>query len=187
MGPGGAGRRPRERDEGTPLMPHIVDRLLAALGLLVLAPLVLAAAIWIKLDSRGPVLYRQQRVGKDGRTFEMLKLRTMAQGSDPVGVGTVVGEGDPRVTRSGEPMRRTSFDEVPNLVNVLRGQMAIVGPRPTPTTSTSTATPASTSSPGSPAGPRSRAAPRSPGPSASSSTTGTSSTAPPGSTSASSG
>src|ERR1700742_2196417 len=130
MGPGGAGRRPRERDEGTPLMPHIVDRLLAALGLLVLSPLILAAAIWIKLDSRGPVLYRQVRVGKDGREFEMLKLRTMRQGSDPVGVGTVVGEGDPRVTRSGELMRRTSFDEVPNLVNVLRGQMAIVGPRP---------------------------------------------------------
>ena len=111
-------------------MPHLVDRLLAALGLVVLSPVLLAATIWIKLDSRGPVLYRQQRVGKDGRAFEMLKLRTMVQGSDPVGVGTVVGEGDPRVTRSGELMRRTSFDEVPNLVNVLRGQMAIVGPRP---------------------------------------------------------
>ncbi|HEX3360543.1 MAG TPA: sugar transferase [Solirubrobacterales bacterium] len=111
-------------------MPHAVDRLLAALGLLVLSPLILAAAIWIKVDSRGPVLYRQRRVGKDGREFEMLKLRTMRQGSDPVGVGTVVGEGDPRVTRPGELMRRTSFDEVPNLVNVLRGEMAIVGPRP---------------------------------------------------------
>ena len=112
-------------------MPHFVDRLLAALGLVLLSPLILAAAIWIKLDSRGPVLYRQLRVGKDGREFEMLKLRTMRQGSDPVGVGTVVGEGDPRVTRSGELMRRTSFDEVPNLVNVLRGELAIVGPRPT--------------------------------------------------------
>ena len=111
-------------------MPHFVDRLLAALGLVVLSPLILAAAIWIKLDSRGPVLYRQLRVGEDGREFEMLKLRTMRQGSDPVGVGTVVGEGDPRVTRPGELMRRTSLDEVPNLVNVLRGQMAIVGPRP---------------------------------------------------------
>ncbi|HVW46179.1 MAG TPA: sugar transferase [Solirubrobacterales bacterium] len=111
-------------------MPHAVDRLLAALGLLVLSPLILAAAIWIKLDSRGPVLYRQLRVGKDGRVFEMLKLRTMREGSDPVGVGTIVGQGDPRVTRPGELMRRTSFDEVPNLVNVLRGEMAIVGPRP---------------------------------------------------------
>ena len=108
-------------------MPRFVDKFLAAIGLVLLSPFILAAAIWIKLDSRGPVLYRQLRVGKDGREFEMLKLRTMRQGSDPVGVGTVVGEGDPRVTRSGELMRRTSFDEVPNLVNVLRGQMAIVG------------------------------------------------------------
>jgi lipopolysaccharide/colanic/teichoic acid biosynthesis glycosyltransferase len=111
-------------------MPAAVDRVLAALALLVLSPVLLAAAIWIKLDSRGPVVYRQQRVGKDGREFEMLKLRTMAQGSDPVGVGTAVGKGDPRVTRPGELMRRTSIDEIPNLVNVLRGEMAIVGPRP---------------------------------------------------------
>ncbi|MBS1845459.1 MAG: sugar transferase [Actinobacteria bacterium] len=111
-------------------MPHVVDRLLAAIGLVVLAPVLLVFAIWIKLDSRGPVIYRQLRVGKDGTTFEMLKLRTMKQGSDPVGVGTVVGQGDPRVTRPGELMRRTSIDEIPNLVNVLRGQMALVGPRP---------------------------------------------------------
>ncbi len=111
-------------------MPHPVDRLLAAIGLLVLSPILLAAAIWIKIDSRGPVIYRQPRVGRDGRVFEMLKLRTMVQGSDPVGVGTVVGRGDARVTRPGELMRRTSIDEIPNLVNVLRGEMAIVGPRP---------------------------------------------------------
>jgi lipopolysaccharide/colanic/teichoic acid biosynthesis glycosyltransferase len=112
-------------------MPHAVDRILAALGLLVLSPVLLAAAIWIKLDSRGPVLYRQLRVGKDGRPFEMLKLRTMAQGSDPVGVGTAVLRDDPRVTRSGRFLRRTSLDEIPNLVNVARGEMAVVGPRPT--------------------------------------------------------
>jgi lipopolysaccharide/colanic/teichoic acid biosynthesis glycosyltransferase len=111
-------------------MPHVVDKALAALALLVLSPLLLAAAIWIKLDSRGPVLYRQRRVGEDGRGFEMLKLRTMRQGSDPVGVGTAVGAGDPRVTKPGELMRRTSIDEIPNLVNVLRGEMALVGPRP---------------------------------------------------------
>jgi lipopolysaccharide/colanic/teichoic acid biosynthesis glycosyltransferase len=111
-------------------MPRFVDRLLAALGLVVLSPVLLAAAIWIKLDSRGPVMYRQRRVGKDGRAFEMLKLRTMVQGSDPVGVGTAVGCGDARVTKPGELMRRTSLDELPNLVNVLRGEMAIVGPRP---------------------------------------------------------
>jgi len=112
-------------------MPHAADRLLAALGLVVLSPLILAAAIWIKLDSRGPVFYRQRRVGEGERPFEMLKLRTMAAGSDPVGVGTAVLRDDPRVTRSGRFLRRTSLDEVPNLVNVLRGEMAIVGPRPT--------------------------------------------------------
>jgi lipopolysaccharide/colanic/teichoic acid biosynthesis glycosyltransferase len=112
-------------------MPHAVDRFLAALGLLVLSPVLIAAAIWIKLDSRGPVFYRQQRVGEGERPFEMLKLRTMAAGSDPVGVGTAVLRDDPRVTRSGRFLRRTSLDEIPNLVNVLRGEMAIVGPRPT--------------------------------------------------------
>jgi lipopolysaccharide/colanic/teichoic acid biosynthesis glycosyltransferase len=111
-------------------MPAALDKALAALGLLVLSPVLAAMAIWIKLDSRGPVLYRQQRVGRGGRDFEMLKLRTMRLGSDPVGIGTAVGAGDPRVTRSGEFMRRTSIDEIPNLLNVLRGEMAIVGPRP---------------------------------------------------------
>jgi lipopolysaccharide/colanic/teichoic acid biosynthesis glycosyltransferase len=111
-------------------MPSFVDKLLAAIGLVVLSPVVLAFAIWIRLDSRGPVVYRQQRVGKDGRVFEMLKLRTMKEGSDPVGVGTAVGKGDARVTRPGELMRRTSIDEIPNLLNVLRGEMALVGPRP---------------------------------------------------------
>jgi lipopolysaccharide/colanic/teichoic acid biosynthesis glycosyltransferase len=112
-------------------MPHVVDKLLAALGLLVLSPFLLAAAIWIKLGSRGPVIYRRHRVGKDDRPFEMWKLRTMVEGSDPVGVGTVVYRDDPRVTSAGRFLRRTSLDEVPNLVNVLRGEMAIVGPRPT--------------------------------------------------------
>jgi lipopolysaccharide/colanic/teichoic acid biosynthesis glycosyltransferase len=112
-------------------MSPVLDRLLAAFGLIVLSPFLLAAAIWIKLDSRGPVFYRQQRVGEGERPFEMLKLRTMAAGSDPVGVGTAVLRDDPRVTRSGRFLRRTSLDEIPNLVNVLRGEMAIVGPRPT--------------------------------------------------------
>ena len=111
-------------------MPAVVDKAIAALALLALSPLILAAAIWIKLDSRGPVLYRQLRVGEGERSFEMLKLRTMKQGSDPIGVGTAVLRGDRRVTRSGGFLRRTSLDELPNLVNVLRGEMAIVGPRP---------------------------------------------------------
>jgi lipopolysaccharide/colanic/teichoic acid biosynthesis glycosyltransferase len=108
-----------------------LDIAIATLALVVLSPFLLIAAIAIKLGSRGPVLYRQRRIGKDGAEFEMLKLRTMVQGSDPVGVGTVVTRDDPRVTRPGRFLRRTSLDEVPNLINVLRGEMAIVGPRPT--------------------------------------------------------
>ena len=112
-------------------MPRAFDILVAALALVVLSPFLLVAAIAIKLGSRGPVFYRQRRVGLADREFEMLKLRTMVRGSDPIGVGTVVTRDDPRVTRAGRFLRRTSLDEVPNLVNVLRGEMAIVGPRPT--------------------------------------------------------
>lgn len=112
-------------------MPRIVDILIAAAALAVLSPFLLAAAVAIKLGDQGPVLYRQRRVGLDGVEFEMLKLRTMVPGSDPIGVGTVVTRDDPRVTTAGRFLRRTSLDEVPNLVNVLRGEMAIVGPRPT--------------------------------------------------------
>ncbi len=112
-------------------MPRALDIPIAALALVVLSPLLLIAAVAIKLGSRGPVVYRQLRVGRDGLQFEMLKLRTMVQGSDPVGVGTIVARDDPRVTAAGRLLRRTSLDEIPNLVNVLRGEMAIVGPRPT--------------------------------------------------------
>jgi lipopolysaccharide/colanic/teichoic acid biosynthesis glycosyltransferase len=112
-------------------MPRIFDILTAAIALIALLPFLVIAAIAIKLGSRGPVIYRQRRVGRDGMEFEMLKLRTMVAGSDPVGVGTVVTRDDPRVTAAGRVLRRTSLDEIPNLVNVLRGEMAIVGPRPT--------------------------------------------------------
>lgn len=112
-------------------MPRALDIPIAAAALLLLSPVLLLAAIAIKLGSRGPVFYRQLRVGKDGREFALLKLRTMVQGSDPVGIGTAVARDDPRVTAAGRLLRRTSLDEIPNLVNVLRGEMAIVGPRPT--------------------------------------------------------
>jgi lipopolysaccharide/colanic/teichoic acid biosynthesis glycosyltransferase len=112
-------------------MSRPFDLLIAATGLLILSPLLAIAAVAIRLGSRGPVLYRQRRVGLGGREFELLKLRTMVSGSDPVGVGTAVTRDDPRVTRAGRFLRRTSLDEIPNLINVLRGEMAIVGPRPT--------------------------------------------------------
>src|SRR3954470_14051557 len=112
-------------------MPRIFDISIAAIALLILSPVLLVAAIAIKLTSRGPVIYSQRRVGLGGEEFEMWKLRTMVRGSDPVGVGKVVYRGDPRVTGPGRLLRRTSLDEIPNFVNVLRGEMAIVGPRPT--------------------------------------------------------
>jgi lipopolysaccharide/colanic/teichoic acid biosynthesis glycosyltransferase len=112
-------------------MPRAFDILVATVALVVLSPVLAIAAIAIKLGSRGPVIYRQRRVGRDGREFELLKLRTMVQGSDPVGIGVAIVRDDPRVTRAGRFLRRTSLDELPNLVNVLRGEMAIVGPRPT--------------------------------------------------------
>jgi lipopolysaccharide/colanic/teichoic acid biosynthesis glycosyltransferase len=112
-------------------MPRAVDIVIALLALAVLSPVLLVAAIAIKLGSRGPVFYRQRRVGLGGEEFEMLKLRTMVIGSDPVGVGTFVTRDDPRVTPAGRVLRRTSLDEIPNLLNVLHGEMAIVGPRPT--------------------------------------------------------
>ena len=112
-------------------MSRILDIFIAAIALAILSPILLIAAIAIKLTSPGPVIYRQRRIGLGGRGFEMWKLRTMVQGSDPVGVGKIVYRDDPRVTGPGRFLRRTSLDEIPNLLNVLRGEMAIVGPRPT--------------------------------------------------------
>jgi lipopolysaccharide/colanic/teichoic acid biosynthesis glycosyltransferase len=112
-------------------MPRALDVAIAAIALILASPLLLLAAVAIKLDSRGAVIYRSRRAGLGGGEFELLKLRTMHPGADPVGVGTPVLPGDSRVTRVGRVLRRLSLDELPNLVNVLRGELAIVGPRPT--------------------------------------------------------
>jgi lipopolysaccharide/colanic/teichoic acid biosynthesis glycosyltransferase len=108
-----------------------VDVVLSAILLVLTAPLQAAAALAIRLESPGPVFYRQRRVGRHGRPFELWKLRTMVPGAESMGAGIYVLEGDPRITRVGRLLRRFSFDELPNLVNVLRGDMAMVGPRPT--------------------------------------------------------
>jgi lipopolysaccharide/colanic/teichoic acid biosynthesis glycosyltransferase len=108
-----------------------LDLALAGVLLVVTAPLLALAALAIKLESRGPAFYRQRRVGKDGRPFELLKLRTMVPGAESMGAGIYVIEGDARITRVGRLLRRFSLDELPNLVNVVRGDLAIVGPRPT--------------------------------------------------------
>jgi lipopolysaccharide/colanic/teichoic acid biosynthesis glycosyltransferase len=121
------GEEPRQRRG----LPRAADLVLAVAGLIIASPVLLAAALAIRLGSRGPVIYRQRRVGQGGEIFELWKLRTMKKGADPVGVGTAVIDDDPRVTLAGRVLRRFSLDELPNLVNVLRGEMAIVGPRAT--------------------------------------------------------
>jgi lipopolysaccharide/colanic/teichoic acid biosynthesis glycosyltransferase len=108
-----------------------VDVVVSATLLALASPLLALAAVAIRLESLGPVLYRQRRIGRDGEPFEMLKLRTMAQGAEHTGAGLAIDAGDPRVTRVGALLRRTSLDEVPNLVNVWRGEMSLIGPRPT--------------------------------------------------------
>jgi lipopolysaccharide/colanic/teichoic acid biosynthesis glycosyltransferase len=107
------------------------DLVVAAAALVVASPILLAAVVAIRFESRGPAVFRQRRVGRDGEPFDLLKLRTMVTGAEGLGRGLAVVEGDPRITRIGRLLRRTSIDELPNLVNVLRGEMSIIGPRPT--------------------------------------------------------
>jgi lipopolysaccharide/colanic/teichoic acid biosynthesis glycosyltransferase len=104
---------------------------LAALLLLLLSPLLALVWVAIRLESRGPAIYRQRRVGHGGRDFDLWKLRTMVTGAEHMGAGLAVDEDDPRITRTGAFLRRFSLDEVPNLVNVLGGDMSLIGPRPT--------------------------------------------------------
>jgi lipopolysaccharide/colanic/teichoic acid biosynthesis glycosyltransferase len=110
---------------------RVVDVGLAGAGLVLASPFLAAAALATKLEDHGPVLYRQTRVGRDGVDFELLKLRTMVVGAETQGAGYAVDRGDPRITRVGRILRRTSIDELPQLWNVLRGEMSIVGPRQT--------------------------------------------------------
>jgi lipopolysaccharide/colanic/teichoic acid biosynthesis glycosyltransferase len=113
------------------VLTRLFDITIAAMALVLAAPITALAAVAIRLETRGPVIYRQRRVGRNGEPFEMLKLRTMVSGAEHIGAGLAVNEGDARITRVGGILRRFSLDELPNLVNVLRGEMSIVGPRPT--------------------------------------------------------
>ncbi len=128
------------------------------------SPLLAVALLAIRLESAGHPIYRQRRVGRDGRPFDVLKLRTMVDGAEHIGAGLAVNENDARITRVGAWLRRTSLDELPNLLNVLRGEMSLIGPRPTLPVQVEQYTARQRgrlrSSPGSPAGRRSTAAPR---------------------------
>ncbi|HEX5448836.1 MAG TPA: sugar transferase [Gaiellaceae bacterium] len=112
-------------------MNRALDILFAGTGLVIASPLLALGALAVKLQDGGPVLYRQMRVGKDGADFELLKLRTMIVGAEKQGAGYAVERGDSRITRAGRALRRLSLDELPQLWNVVRGDMAIIGPRPT--------------------------------------------------------
>jgi lipopolysaccharide/colanic/teichoic acid biosynthesis glycosyltransferase len=103
----------------------------ASLALAITSPALALAALAVKLEDGGPVLYRQRRVGLDGEGFELVKLRTMVVGAERQGAGWAVNEGDPRITRVGRLLRRLSLDELPQLWNVVRGDMSLIGPRPT--------------------------------------------------------
>ncbi|MGI8421065.1 MAG: sugar transferase [Gaiellaceae bacterium] len=116
---------------GEGALNRALDIAAAGIGLVVASPLLAAAALAVKLDGGGPVIYRQARVGKNGEDFELLKLRTMVVGAETQGAGFAVDRGDARITRAGRILRRLSLDELPQLWNVVRGEMSLVGPRPT--------------------------------------------------------
>ena len=128
-------RAPRRTDDvgsgGGDALNRAADVALAGTALVVTSPLLGLAALAVKLEDRGPVLYKQTRVGKDGADFELLKLRTMVVGAETMGAGYAVDEGDSRITRAGRLLRRLSLDELPQLWNVVQGEMSLIGPRPT--------------------------------------------------------
>ena len=113
------------------MIRRAVDIAVSAVVLILTSPLLALAALAIRLESRGPIIYSQPRAGLHGNVFEVLKLRTMIDGAEHVGAGLAVNANDSRITRVGALLRRTSLDELPNLVNVLRGEMSLIGPRPT--------------------------------------------------------
>lgn len=109
---------------------RFLDVTASFLGLVLLSPLMLAGSILIKIDSRGPVIFRQKRIGRNGKVFEIYKFRSMCVGAEKTGSGVYSGKGDARVTRIGKILRATSIDELPQLLNILKGEMSFVGPRP---------------------------------------------------------
>ena len=113
------------------MIKRALDIVIAGTGTLLTAPVVAVLVLLIRLESPGEPIYRQTRVGRDGREFSIYKLRTMVAGAEFTGAGLAINQGDDRITRVGAFLRRTSLDELPNLWNVLRGDMSIVGPRPT--------------------------------------------------------
>ena len=108
----------------------ILDYIFALVGLILLLPLFLIIALLIKFDSKGPVFFLQERLGQNGKVFKIYKFRTMVDGAIEMGSGLRTDEGDPRITKVGNILRKTSLDELPQLINIIKGEMSIIGPRP---------------------------------------------------------
>jgi undecaprenyl phosphate N,N'-diacetylbacillosamine 1-phosphate transferase len=113
------------------ILKRIIDIICGVIGLIITSPLWLYVVIKIKAEDRGPVFFIQERVGKDGKLFRMYKFRSMVVGAEKKGLGVFVSTDDERITKIGKFIRKTSIDELPQLINVLKGEMSIVGPRPT--------------------------------------------------------
>jgi lipopolysaccharide/colanic/teichoic acid biosynthesis glycosyltransferase len=113
------------------MIRRAIDIAISSLTLLLSSPVLALAMVVIRLESPGPVIYSQRRAGLDGQAFDVLKLRTMVDGAEHLGAGLALDANDSRITRVGAFLRRTSLDELPNLLNVLRGEMSVIGPRPT--------------------------------------------------------
>ncbi len=111
-------------------LKRVLDVFAALAALVLLSPLLLVTAVFVRLSSKGPVIFKQERIGKDGKVFEIYKFRSMRVGAEHTGSGVYSGKGDPRVTKVGRFLRATSIDELPQLVNILKGEMSFIGPRP---------------------------------------------------------
>lgn len=112
------------------IIKKILDFVLSLVALIILSPLFIILAVVIKLDSKGPVFFKQERLGKGGKVFLIYKFRTMIDKAENIGTGLFTNENDPRITKVGMLLRKTSLDELPQLINILKGQMSIIGPRP---------------------------------------------------------
>ena len=113
-----------------PILKRSIDFIIAVVALIVLSPFLLITAILIKLDSKGPVIFKQERLGKNGAPFKIWKFRSMCVGAEKQGTGVYSYKGDARITKVGKIIRATSIDDLPQLVNILKGDMALIGPRP---------------------------------------------------------
>ncbi|WP_058486639.1 sugar transferase [Defluviitalea phaphyphila] len=113
------------------IIKHILDKIIAFILLIIMSPIFLLIALGIKLTSKGPIFFIQKRVGKDGKDFFIYKFRTMVTNAEKMGTGIYTEENDPRITRIGKILRKTSLDELPQLINIIKGDMSIIGPRPT--------------------------------------------------------